>query len=110
VLHALRDSLPLNESAHFVAQLPGLLRGIYYEQWRPSATALRRSSKADFVARVAESFKTDPLAPSAREVMVVFELLSKKISPGEIADVRHALPEHLRNLWPEHYVSAGAVP
>ena len=41
--------------------------------------------------------------------MAVFELLSKKISSGEIEDVRHALPEELRNLWPEPYVAAGAV-
>jgi uncharacterized protein (DUF2267 family) len=33
--------------------------------------------------------------------VAVFELLSKKISSGEIEDVRRALPEELRNLWPE---------
>jgi len=41
--------------------------------------------------------------------MAVFELLSKKITPGEIDDVRRALPEELRNLWPEPYVPAGMV-
>jgi uncharacterized protein (DUF2267 family) len=37
----------------------------------------------------------------------VFELLSAKISEGEISDVRHALPEEIRRLWPDHYVPAG---
>jgi len=109
VLHALRDWLQTNEAADLAAQLPGLLRGVYYEQWRPSATPVKRRTKADFVARVEESFKADPLAHPSQAVMAVFELLSEKISAGEINDVRHALPEELRHLWPEPYVSAGAV-
>ena len=55
------------------------------------------------------SFKIDALPQTSQAVMAVFELLSKKISSGEIEDVRHALPEELRNLWPEPYVAAGTV-
>jgi uncharacterized protein (DUF2267 family) len=109
VLHALRDWLQVSEAADLAAQLPGLLRGAYYEQWRPAATPVKTRGKADFIARVEDAFKTDPLARPAQAVMAVFELLSEKISAGEIDDVRHALPEELRNLWPERYVPAGAV-
>ena len=109
VLHALRDWLQTTEAADLAAQLPGLLRGTYYEQWRPAITPVKKRSKADFVARVEESFKTDPLAHPSQAVMAVFELLSEKISAGEIEDVRRALPEELRHLWPEPYVPAGAV-
>ena len=109
VLHALRDWLPVNEMADFAAQLPGLLRGAYYEQWRPATTPVKKRSKADFVARVQESFKADPLAHPSQSVMAVFELLSDKVSAGEIEDVRGALPEDLRNLWPEPYVAAGGA-
>ena len=109
VLHALRDWLQLNEAADLAAQLPTLLRGAYYEQWRPATTPVTHRTKADFLARVEDSFKIDALAQTSQAVMAVFELLSKKISPGEIEDVRHALPEELRNLWPEPYVAAGAV-
>jgi uncharacterized protein (DUF2267 family) len=84
-----------------------LLRGAYYEQWRPTVPPVKHRKKGDFLAKVEESFKTDPLAQPAQAVMAVFELLSKKISPGEIKAVRHALPEELRNLWPEPYVPAG---
>jgi uncharacterized protein (DUF2267 family) len=108
VLHALRDWLPINESADFAAQLPGLLRGAYYEQWRPATTPVKNRSKADFIARVEDSFKADPLTRPSASIMAVFELLSNKISPGEIEDVRHALPADLRDMWPEHYVAAGA--
>jgi len=109
VLHALRDSLQINESADLAAQLPGLLRGVYYEQWRPSATRVKKHGKVDFVSRVEESFKADPLAHPSQAVMAVFELLSNKISKGEIEDVRRSLPEDLRTLWPERYVEAGAI-
>jgi uncharacterized protein (DUF2267 family) len=107
VLHGLRDWIGINESAAFAAQLPGLLRGAYYEQWRPATTPVKNRSKANFIARVEEAFKADPLEQPSRSVMAVFELLSRKITRGEIEDVRRALPEELRNLWPEHYVAAG---
>jgi uncharacterized protein (DUF2267 family) len=109
VLHALRDWLQTTEAADLAAQLPGLLRGAYYEQWRPSTTPVKKRSKADFVARVEESFRADPLPHPSQAIMSVFELLSEKVSAGEINDVRHALPEELRHLWPEPYVPAGAV-
>ena len=37
VLHALRDRLTVEEGAQLAAQLPTLIRGIYYEQWKPGA-------------------------------------------------------------------------
>lgn len=36
-LHALRDRLTVDEAAQLAAQLPLLVRGIYYENWRPAA-------------------------------------------------------------------------
>ena len=106
VLHALRDRLQPAETADLAAQLPTLLRGAYYEQWRPGATRVRHRTKADFLAQVEDAFKADPLPQPSRAVMAVFELLSSKITAGEIDDVRHALPEEIRNLWPERYMRA----
>jgi uncharacterized protein (DUF2267 family) len=109
VLHGLRDWLPLNEMADFGAQLPALLRGAYYEQWRPALTPVKKRTKQDFLARIDEAFKQDPLPSTAQAVMAVFELLSKKITAGEVEDVRNSLPEELRNLWPEPYRAAGTA-
>lgn len=99
VLQALRDWLPVNESADFAAQLPNLLRGVYYEHWRPATTPVKQRSKADFLARVDHAFVGDPIAYTAEAVSIAFQFLSTKIAAGEIADVRHALPADVRALW-----------
>jgi uncharacterized protein (DUF2267 family) len=109
VLHALRDSLRVNEAVDLGAQLPGLLRGAYYEQWRPATTPQKSRDVEEFLARVNEQFRRDPLAEPSQAVMAVFQLLTKKITEGEIEDVRGCLPETIRNIWPEPYKAPGAA-
>ncbi|MCC6947381.1 MAG: DUF2267 domain-containing protein [Bradyrhizobiaceae bacterium] len=100
VLHALRDWLPVNEAADLAAQLPTLVRGIYYDQWRPAAVPVKERSRDSFLARVDRDFRTDPIDDTAAAVTAVFRLLSEKVTAGEISDVRNALPADLRALWP----------
>jgi uncharacterized protein (DUF2267 family) len=42
VLQTIRDWLMVEDAAKFGAQLPELLRGIYYEHWRPVKTPVKR--------------------------------------------------------------------
>jgi uncharacterized protein (DUF2267 family) len=109
VLHALRDWLELDESANLAAQLPGLLRGAYYEHWRPATTPVRKRNRQAFLDHVESEFKRDPLWNTAECVTAVFALLLKKISAGEIGDVRNALPEDIRELWPEPQPATAGV-
>lgn len=101
VLHPLRDRLPLEEAAHLGAQLPMLVRGIYYEGWRPQVnpTAIRRRN--EFLARIQEGLTgSRPMDP--RDVaQAVFRVLEHHIDPGEVEKVKHALPAELRALWPD---------
>jgi uncharacterized protein (DUF2267 family) len=99
VLQTLRDWLPVNEAADFAAQLPGLLRGVYYEQWRPATTPVKLRSRVDFPGRIDHPFVDDPIIYTAEAVSIAFRFLSTKIGAGEIADVRHALPADVRALW-----------
>ncbi len=109
VLHALRDLLPVDEAVDLGAQLPGPLRGAYYEQWRPAITPVKSRDVEEFLNRVNEHFRRDPLMEPLQAVMAVFQLLNKKITEGEIEDVRGCLPEAVRNIWPEPYRTPGAV-
>jgi len=99
VLQALRDWLPVNEAADFAAQLPNLLRGVYYEQWRPATTPVKPRSKSDFLGRIDHAFVGDPILHTEDAVRITFRFLSTKIAAGEITDIKHALPAHLRALW-----------
>ena len=99
VLQALRDWLPVNEAVDFAAQLPNLLRGVYYEQWRPATTPVKPRSKSDFLGRIDHAFVGDPILHTEDAVRITFRFLSTKIAAGEIADIKHALPADLRALW-----------
>ncbi|HEX5865401.1 MAG TPA: DUF2267 domain-containing protein, partial [Casimicrobiaceae bacterium] len=81
------------------AQLPNLLRGVYYEQWRPAATPVKPRSKSDFLGRIDHAFVGDPILHTEDAVRITFRFLSTKIAAGEIADIKHALPADLRALW-----------
>jgi len=52
-LHALRDRLPVEETAELAAQLPMLVRGVYYEGWDPTGKPVRERSLEGFLAGVA---------------------------------------------------------
>ena len=100
VLQAVRDWLPINEAVDLGAQFPELLRGVYYEHWRPTATPVKPRHKDDFIARIDDAFKSDPILFTSEAVTTVFELLSDNIAAGEIEHIRHEFPADLRALWP----------
>ena len=101
VLQALRDHLQINEAADLGAQLPMLIRGIYYDQWQPAKMTTSERHLESFLDRIDNSFKPDPIDDTAKAVSAVFSLLSEKISAGEIDDVRNAMPKEIRALWPQ---------
>lgn len=94
-LHALRDRLPVNEAAQLAAQLPTLIRGIYYENWKPGATPTRYRNLADFLDRVAEDAILDGETSASYAVSAVSAVLRRHVSAGEIEDIRAILPEEL---------------
>jgi uncharacterized protein (DUF2267 family) len=100
-LHALRDRLTMEEMAHLGAQLPLLLRGMYYDGWDPDAQPLRLRRKDDFLDLIRERFRsTDPIDVEAM-ARAVFTLLSNRVSRGEIDDVKQMLSDEIQTLWPE---------
>jgi len=98
-LHALRDRLPPNEASQLAAQLPMLVRGFYYEGWRPAVTPSKDRTIADFVSHVEEAFSRDPDENPERVVRAVLDVLRDKISEGEIEDIIKVMPENIRTLW-----------
>jgi uncharacterized protein (DUF2267 family) len=99
VLHALRDRLTVDHAAALAAQLPMLIRGIYYEGWHPHGKPVKERHKDAFLAHIATDFRTDPYADPERVAKVVLRVLSKHVSPGEIEGVKQSLPAEIRSLW-----------
>ncbi|MGB3390393.1 MAG: DUF2267 domain-containing protein [Pseudaminobacter sp.] len=100
VLHALRDWLSPEEMTDLSAQLPVLIRGIYFEGWKPLETPVWERKKEDFIERVQEAFSDDLLNDPDRAVAAVFRLLDRHVSHGEIVQVRNSMKKSLRGLWP----------
>lgn len=101
VLHALRDRLTVDEAVQMGAQLPMILRGIYFEGWDPSQTPVKDRRKEAFLMRVSNHLPplTDIVPEEA--AAAVFAVLARHVSEGEIDDVKRILPKDFHELWPE---------
>ena len=106
VLRAVRDRLPRDLSAHLGAQLPLLVRGAYYDQWKPSREPERYRDQETFLARIGDELADlRPVNPAAA-AQVVFRTLTRHVTDGQAHKVREALPEEIRRLWPEETAQA----
>jgi len=99
-LHATRDRLPVEEVAQLGAQLPMLLRGSYYEGWVPARTPLKERRREQFLARIEEELRADTPTNAEDVARAVFVVIAHRVSEGEIEDVKHVIPEDIRDLWP----------
>jgi uncharacterized protein (DUF2267 family) len=81
VLHALRDRLPPEVAIKLGAQLPILVRGIYYEGWHAAGTPTKERHVGEFVdhveAELPQQFPANPLTVTQG----VFEILWKNWIP-----------------------------
>ncbi|HEX6984586.1 MAG TPA: DUF2267 domain-containing protein [Planctomycetaceae bacterium] len=99
VLHALRDRLGVNEAAHFAAQLPLLVRGVFYEGWHPAGKPLRMH-RDEFLAHVGREFGPEAGLEPEELCRAVFATVEEHVTPGEAEKVLQCLPADLRGLWP----------
>ncbi len=98
-LHALRDVLAQKEAVYVGAQLPALLRGLYYDGWHPSGRFPPRSRSA-FIERIQDGVHRDPGIDAEQVARAVLALLAARLPAGELEDAKAATPEPLHNLWP----------
>jgi uncharacterized protein (DUF2267 family) len=98
-LRALRDSLPRNETVYFGAQLPALLRGLYYEGWHPGGRSIPKSRSA-FLERIHDGAHRDPGVDAEGVACAVFAMIAARLPAAEFEDARAATPKSLHNLWP----------
>lgn len=95
-LHALRDRLQVNASANFAAQLPMLIKGIYFDGWDP-ANVPQKMDKEEFMDSIQENFNYS-VESLENVVRVVLDNLLKNIDEGSAKDVKDSLPSDIAKL------------
>ena len=100
VLHVLRDRITTDEAADLSAQLPILIRGVYFEGWRPSETPTKERDLDAFLQHVREELSTNDLDPQ-NAVRATFKMLRERATAGEVQHVKEMMPKEVQSLWPE---------
>jgi uncharacterized protein (DUF2267 family) len=101
-LHALRDRVTVAEATHLGAQLPLLIRGLYYEGWRPAGEPWKERHQHAFLDRIENEMGgyAQQKGPEA-VARAVFRLVSRHVTGGEVEQVKRVLPAGIRELWPK---------
>lgn len=100
VIQQLRDRLTTPEVFDLAAQLPIIVRGTYFEAYRPGLELPKVRGREKFLDGVAARLKSDRIDPEIA-VRAVFATLAHHCDAGEIGDVIDQLPSDLKALWPK---------
>ena len=101
VLHAIRDRLTVEDAVALGAQLPLLVRGIYFEGWHPHGKPLRVRKAEEFLQLVADYLAQDAeieLEPR-RAIDAVFGTLHAHADSGAVEKLFHALPPDIQSVF-----------
>ena len=90
----------LQEAFDLAAQLPILVRGVYFEAYQPAQQHEKIRNKQLFLNGVAARLQPHDIPPDGA-VRAVFATLACRCDPGEIADVVDQLPSDLKAFWPK---------
>ncbi|HVO92366.1 MAG TPA: DUF2267 domain-containing protein, partial [Terriglobales bacterium] len=82
-LHALRDRLTVEEAVHLGAQLPILIRGVYYEGWKLTGKPVKERHKSEFLDHIAKAFRDDDTVDPEKVMRAVLKVIAQHISEGE---------------------------
>jgi uncharacterized protein (DUF2267 family) len=100
-LQVLRDRLTPSEAAQLAAELPQLLRGVFYEGFDPDHVPERIRDRDTFLELLAERGHFEGPGEAAHVAAATTRVLRKRIAPGEIDDVLSQLPEGIRQVLQE---------
>ena len=100
VIHALRDRIGPENAAHLGAQLPMLLRGLFYEGWDPTGKPTKERHENAFLAHIARELPRATNREIEAGACAVLDVLSKHIDRGAAVKLAAILPLDLRRFWP----------
>jgi uncharacterized protein (DUF2267 family) len=83
VLQTVRVRLPLDLAVHFGAQLPMLVRGLYYEGWEPSKVPIKMS-RQEFVDAVQQKIVAGCVIDPLETAQSVLSVVGSYVGAGEM--------------------------
>lgn len=98
VLTTLRDRLPLDLGAHFGAQLPLLIRGVYYEGFVPAEVPQKYRRAGEWqqaIARAGNNIQSSQAAGASR---AVFRVLDQALDAGLMKKIGESLPADVHDV------------
>jgi uncharacterized protein (DUF2267 family) len=101
-LHTLRDRMDTPAVAHLAAQLPMLVRGIFYEGWNPQRGPSKERHVEEFLDHFRNHLPPGMALNADQALRAVFSVIWDMIDPGEIEKIMRTLPQDLRELWFAH--------
>jgi uncharacterized protein (DUF2267 family) len=105
-LHAIRDRLPAEEAVELSAQLPLIIKGIYYDGWTLREKP-EKYKKEEFASRVHAQFQYDPNVNPAEVIRAVLRVMYRHMGEGELRDVRSNMPKEIQEWFPEEVAPRG---
>ena len=85
-------------SGSWRAQLPLVVRGAYYDQYKPSALPEKTRSLDAFMGKIDDELKFGRPVSGRDALQVVCSVLAKHVDDGQIAKVWEALPADIRDV------------
>jgi uncharacterized protein (DUF2267 family) len=98
VLLATRDRLTVEEAHQFAAQIPMVMKGMFFDGYDPTDKPMLIRNKDRFLEHVRKQFGNRPL-DSENAVRTVAKVLRKKISKGQYEDVVGSMPKEIQKLY-----------
>jgi uncharacterized protein (DUF2267 family) len=105
-LHVIRDRIGPENAVHFGAQLPMLIRGLYYEGWNMASTPTKIRHLDDFLDAIEDEMRRKLGSERERIVQAVFDVIGDSIDPGEVRKLANMFPGELKPLWRDELYSA----
>jgi uncharacterized protein (DUF2267 family) len=96
LLQLLRDRITIDEAAQLAAQLPHVLRGVFYEGFDPGHRPDKLRDPDAFLARLAERAELAGPTNASLAAEAAMRALRRHVSTGEIDEVLAQLPAPIR--------------
>jgi len=99
VLHELRDHLTLSASSKLSAQLPLLIRGLYFENWDIRHGLLEENQHYFFIDSITEKLKKYISIEGEKASVAVFKVLAKHTALERSYKLEKFFPPGIFSVW-----------